>query len=131
MGTFDALGLGDGIVQVWNVIPFSFLVDYFLSVDSFLEQFERQMLVLPVRDSTMSYSIKSDTLATVIVDEVGRGACITRKKTFIRKLYPVPLTTGNWSDISAAYALKLRFQSKLSDSKFLNVVALILAQLRY
>lgn len=41
---FDALGLGGGLSIPWEGIPFSFVVDYFLTVGNFLESFTKTAL---------------------------------------------------------------------------------------
>ena len=54
---FDALGLGDGLSLIWEGIPFSFVIDWFLSVGKFLEQFEQQAFELPLEVVDFGYAL--------------------------------------------------------------------------
>lgn len=55
----DLIGLGDPLSIIWEAIPFSFLVDYFLSVSRFVEQFDHEFLVTPITLVDFGYSVKS------------------------------------------------------------------------
>lgn len=55
---FDSLGLGDPLNVAWNLIPFSFLLDYVLSVDEFLDQFGADLYQMPYQNVHAGYSLK-------------------------------------------------------------------------
>lgn len=57
---FDVAGLGDPLSIIWEAIPFSFLVDYFLSVGRFLSQFDHDFLTTPITVVDFGYSIKTN-----------------------------------------------------------------------
>lgn len=56
----DLIGLGDPLSIIWEAIPFSFLVDYFLSVQRFLSQFDTDFFVTPITLVDFGYSVKSE-----------------------------------------------------------------------
>lgn len=56
---FDMAGLGDPLSIVWEAIPFSFLVDYFLSVSKFVSQFDHDFFLTPITVVNFGYSVKT------------------------------------------------------------------------
>jgi len=55
---FDLAGVGDPLSIIWEAIPFSFLVDYFLSVGKFLSQFDHDFVITPIVFVDSGYSVK-------------------------------------------------------------------------
>jgi len=58
MRRYDALGLGHAGSNIWNAIPFSFLLDYVVTTDEFFSQFDKNMTVLPVSVAGFGWSVK-------------------------------------------------------------------------
>lgn len=59
---FDALGLGDPAEIVWNLIPFSFLIDYVSTAQEFFEQFGADLYQMPIADMGGGFSIKKTSI---------------------------------------------------------------------
>lgn len=59
MAYLDAIGAGDPLSIIWEAIPFSFVVDYFISVQDFVAQFDHDFFVYPISYVDFGYSIKS------------------------------------------------------------------------
>lgn len=103
MATFDAIGIGDPLSIIWEAIPFSFLVDYFLSVGKFLSQFDHDFYLAPIEYVDFGYSVKSDATYTFSnryeyssptygTEEVSAPEAFYRIKRYIRRrIGPPPL----------------------------------------
>jgi hypothetical protein len=96
---FDLLGLGDGISLVWNVIPFSFVVDYVLSVDECLDQFSKNLFELPVQPAYFGYSLTRYILSTGTGTDAemlkAHGLCLVVRKDYLRERVPFS-TWSSW-----------------------------------
>jgi len=102
----DVLGIGDPLSIIWEAVPFSFVVDYFLSVGRFLKQFDSDFLVTPVTLVDFGYSVKSSQKYTLQVNrlvkrisngsitEYAGGLGFYEHSSYVRKrtgLPPLPL----------------------------------------
>jgi len=56
---FDMAGIGDPLSIIWEAIPFSFLVDYFVSVSKFVSQFDHDFILTPITVVNFGYSVKT------------------------------------------------------------------------
>jgi len=56
---FDVAGLGDPLSIIWEAIPFSFVVDYFLSIGRFISQFDHDFYTCPITVVDFGYSLKT------------------------------------------------------------------------
>lgn len=61
----DALGVDQPITAIWELVPFSFLVDYFIEVGDFLSQFDGSLVELPYTLIQDGYSVKTEYTGTV------------------------------------------------------------------
>jgi hypothetical protein len=57
----DVLGFDQPISTVWELIPWSFLIDYFIKVGDFLQQFEGQLVDIPFFVVKSGWSCKTTT----------------------------------------------------------------------
>jgi len=75
---FDVAGLGDPLSIIWEAIPFSFLVDYFVSVGKFVSQFDHDFTFIPITIVNFGYSIKTSQRYTyrrdIRIKRVSNGA---------------------------------------------------------
>jgi hypothetical protein len=62
-GLLDILGLKANLSVVWEAIPFSFAVDWFVNVDDFLKQFDTDWLESNVTILDFCYSLKTETVS--------------------------------------------------------------------
>jgi len=69
----DALGFDEPLKVVWELIPYSFLVDYFLQVGNWLDNFKGQIVDLPVEIIEQGYSVKRHYTA-LITQELQTGS---------------------------------------------------------
>jgi len=103
---FDVAGLGDPLSIIWEAIPFSFLVDYFVSVGRFLSQFDHDFLTTPITVVDFGYSIKTtqkyNYQRNIQVKRTSNGAISTfsgtpsfyKRKVYERKRIGVPPYEG-------------------------------------
>jgi hypothetical protein len=129
MAYFDLLGLGDGISLVWNVIPFSFLVDYVLTVDKALDQFSKNMTQLPVMPAYFGYSLKRNLSyhsysSNPGTTAIGRGV-ITYKDYQRVRMHPSAIMPWDGSLRPDTLELKLP-----SVNQWKNLLALITVLVR-
>jgi hypothetical protein len=61
----DALGFNRPIETIWELVPYSFVVDYFIGIGDFLSQFRGQFLDIPYTVQSQGYSIKKVITAEV------------------------------------------------------------------
>ena len=54
----DSLGVNLNPAIIWNAIPFSFVVDWFSNVGSYLDQYGVEQVYIPVRFELIGYSLK-------------------------------------------------------------------------
>jgi hypothetical protein len=126
MHKFNALGMGGGISLVWEMIPFSFLIDYLVSVGKFLRQFSVEG-DLPIGDSWFGYSIKNTRTVTArayypVVNSSAFAYGTIKSYERVRCVLP-----DNYAEqVRGAYAQALRSQT-FDLRKFKNVSALITA----
>jgi hypothetical protein len=87
----DYLGLGGGLSLIWDMLPFSFLIDYVLTVDEALEQFSKNFTELPVQPAYFGYSLKRDIVCTGTTSVQGYGASGTIVYSdYLRERVPIP-----------------------------------------
>jgi len=100
MASFDALGIGDFYSGAWELIPFSWLVDYVVNVDKWIEQFDSDLLCLQFQDVQFGYSLKSKTTVTNQLRSVTTGKTAVASgsiTTYRRRRATKPaLNTGEW-----------------------------------
>lgn len=100
---FDALGIGNIGSNIWNIIPFSFLVDYISSTDKFFSQFQKDCIEMPYRSTGMGYSITEQFISNASTTSSCGSGCATRtKKYFKRAVVPasvirMPPPAIDWS----------------------------------
>lgn len=70
----DILGVNYNPRIVWDAIPYSFVVDWFLKVGEFLDQFKTRMVEPDVRILSFGHSIKYNV--RILVDKTWSGGCI-------------------------------------------------------
>jgi hypothetical protein len=106
---FDVAGLGDPLSIIWEAIPFSFLVDYFVSVGRFLSQFDHDFLITPITVVDFGYSVESDQVyhctRNIQIKRSSTGAITTfsgtpafyKRSVYERKRLGVPSFAGGIS----------------------------------
>lgn len=79
----DLLGLRFGFAQVWEAIPFSFVVDWFIKVQDFLEQLNEPLFKvnLTVTDYCISHKVVSTTEALITTTGARLGPNLTNHVT--------------------------------------------------
>jgi hypothetical protein len=79
----DLLGLRFGFAQIWEAIPFSFVVDWFIKVQDFLEQLNKPLfkVSLTVTDYCISYKVDCLTESLISTTGATMGANVTNAVT--------------------------------------------------
>lgn len=67
----DSLGLRFGLAQIWEAIPFSFVVDWFVKVQDFLEQFNKPLFGVDL--TVVDYCITHKTQTRVVNSMTSSG----------------------------------------------------------
>lgn len=90
---------------VWEKIPFSFVVDWFLKIGNIIEEFEKAEPLLQYRILSAGYSVKVDTVVTHVQsrdpDSADFGSW-TLHDTFFKR---VPIPTADLLSIGKTYDL--------------------------
>lgn len=96
----DMLGFNNPLRTIWELIPFSFVLDWFIPVGNFLEQFAGNWIqtTIKVRDYCISYKTVSSPTCTIY--------CVRG------------ITGKRWETVKLFYNLYCRFRSLPNDDKF-------------
>jgi hypothetical protein len=87
-GVLDLIGLKANLSIIWEAIPFSFVVDWFVSVDDFLRQFDTNYLESVVTILDFCYSIKSVEVCDFLVwPRPAEGGGYTNTATVETRIY--------------------------------------------
>jgi hypothetical protein len=116
----DAVGFELNAAIVWDAVPFSFVVDWFFDIGSWLERHKHDTLELPIKyvDSyiqcTQDVNISSTLIYNVndIITLFGRVTCPTwihHKKRFMR----IPVAPDELTFTSSGWSLPTLNQAKL------------------
>lgn len=105
-----AYGINPRIRVVWELVPLSFVVDWFVSIGKFLGQFDGQALVLPYTVLSSGASVKSTyTYSNVLVPlggqtvfKIGLRADDVIRGTVIQKQYSRNAMVLPWNNSSIA-----------------------------
>jgi hypothetical protein len=58
LGVLDSLGVNPNPAILWNAIPFSFVLDWFVGVGDWLDSFGQENISIPVEVEELVYSVK-------------------------------------------------------------------------
>lgn len=120
----DAQGFGDVGDTVWNLIPFSFLIDYYYSVGKLIKSLDVTLTNLPISDAYLGYSITSTrSTRCTVVDSEGIGTSSQEDRIYQRaRLDTLPnMDIGNWFDVKSNL---LEFKVPM-NGQLLNILALL------
>lgn len=128
MHLLDAMGLGHTGSNLWNVIPFSFLVDYVVSTDRFFAQFDKNCADMPTETLGMGWSVKQTVTSECTASTSSGSSCTAKLLDVVyerNRVHPVP-EIGTRIRLAAN-----RLHSELpSHGQVLNAVALLGTRLR-
>lgn len=69
----DALGFDNIHRSIWELIPWSFLVDYFIQVGDWLKQFRGEFISIPYTVLSEGYSVKFESECEVVSEIYSQG----------------------------------------------------------
>lgn len=97
-GALDAFGLDISASVIWEAIPFSFVVDWFIDVQGFLSQFNKPYLEPKIKIIDFCSSIKWDFVAYLAQDFAPHGQLVERfefgsvRKRYYERIRHTPST---------------------------------------
>lgn len=56
----DAIGAGKILSLAWELVPYSFLVDYVVTLGNYIEQFDESLAMLPIHNVVAGYSLTKE-----------------------------------------------------------------------
>jgi hypothetical protein len=121
----DIIGAGKGISILWELIPFSFLVDYVTSVGDYLHQYDEALVELPISEPEMGYSIKRIAKWTSFgTFHGGYGVCPGSNSHYFRSSCTIPnLENEPWRTVQP----DMLYWKPPKLGQLINVVALVAA----
>jgi hypothetical protein len=154
LGALDKFGIQLSVKDVWEIIPFSFVVDWVFDIGSMLEEFQLEHLPVEVviHDFCYSYSYKFSEEAEIVVNDVSYAVNTSEliAKTGIEYLhrqyaidplsFPLPpaQTAGSvdldvfhrWAEMPPEISTRLADVNLPSGKEFVTFSALVLANKR-
>lgn len=110
-------GVNTPLASAWELIPFSFVVDWFTNIGDMIHRFESNKPLLQVHVLASGYSVKLDSTYKVRVERQGVtiGTFVHKYKTYVRKRLDPSSVYSDGTKFGA-----LEFQTAGSDKLLLG-----------